>query len=142
MTFLHHAATAAAVVCLGCSTDSTRLSGSRDGSAQDAASADARNRDAPSSTCTPDLPDACPTPKPGYANEVVPILEAKCNGCHDGHDGGPWPLTNHDLVVHWTSAILATLEHCTMPPSTSPMPITEAERHTLIAWLVCGAPNN
>lgn len=133
----------AAASLFGCSTESIKVNASKDASA---ATGGAANRDAAREAspapCTPDVPDACPMPKPGYVADVVPILETKCNGCHDGHDGGPWPLTNHADVEHWTAAILSTLKGCTMPPPTSPMPLTEAERSTLIAWLVCGAPNN
>jgi len=104
---------------------------------------DASTKDAPAEplSCPADVPDACPTPIPSYATAVVPILEAKCNGCHTGGDG-PWPLTNHADVLMWRAQVLYELERCTMPPPADKTRLTEAEQTTLIDWLVCGAPEN
>jgi hypothetical protein len=98
----------------------------------------------PPGPCTAEVPDACPSKPPSYTTDVIPILNAKCasGGCHDGHDGGPWPLTNHEDVDHWRAFIISDLAKCSMPPATSSMRITESEQKTLIDWLVCGAPVN
>lgn len=97
---------------------------------------------APPPECNAEVPDACPSPSPKYATDVVPILEAKCNTCHDGRDGGPWPLTNHADVEHWITQVTSVLLDCTMPPPTGTEKLTSDERATLLNWLKCGAPNN
>jgi hypothetical protein len=91
--------------------------------------------------CPAAVPDACPSPSPSYATDVVPVLDAKCNGCHTGGEG-PWPLTNHDLVVHWRDQVLTEVVQCTMPPPLGTTELTQAERTMLVDWLVCGAPDN
>jgi hypothetical protein len=105
----------------------------------DASTRDSTTEAAP--VCSPDVPDACPSPVPSYATEVVPILVAKCNGCHTGGDG-PWPLTNHADVLHWRTQVLNELANCTMPPPMDTSRLTARERTMLIDWLVCGAPDN
>jgi cytochrome c5 len=93
--------------------------------------------------CTAMVPDeSCPKPTPAYATDVVPIFEAKCNTCHDGKDGGPWPLTDHADVVHWRTQVFSVLVDCTMPPPKGTGDLTSSERQTLINWLACGAPDN
>jgi hypothetical protein len=119
-----------------CTTETIRMVQSRDAGVRDSHEAD------PPATCSADVPDACPSTVPSYRSDVVPIFEAKCNGCHMGGEGGPWPLTNYFDVLHWRAQVLSELARCTMPPSTSQIRVTEPERATLIAWLVCGAPNN
>jgi hypothetical protein len=109
----------------------------RPGPRKDASVSDSSNP----KQCPADVPDACPRPAPSYASDVVPILEAKCNGCHTGGEG-PWPLTNHDDVVHWLAQVLSEVARCTMPPPLSATQLTESERKLLIDWLVCGAPDN
>jgi len=96
----------------------------------------------PVPACNAELPDACPTPGPKYATEVVPILDAKCDTCHDGKEGGPWPLTTHVDVTHWLTAVTSVLIDCTMPPPTGTEKLTPDERATLLNWLKCGAPDN
>jgi cytochrome c5 len=124
------------LVLVACSTDAVKPKSAapRDASADQSASAPA--------TCPTNVSDACPAAQPSYAADVVPILNAKCNGCHTGGDGSPWPLTNHEDVVHWRAFILKDLAGCTMPPPTSTVRLTEAEQSTLVTWLVCGAPEN
>jgi hypothetical protein len=85
----------------------------------------------------------CAPPIPSFANDLTPLFDAKCNTCHDGMPGSPWPLTNYDDVSAWAVTVLSDIVACTMPPADAGAPeLTEAERATLIDWLVCGAPNN
>jgi hypothetical protein len=136
MTAFHKAVSVCScALSLGsCTTETIRPQQRHDASTQDAV------REAEPS-CSPGAPDACPSPMPSYATDVVPILEATCNGCHTGGDG-PWPLTNHADVLHWRAQVLAELAGCTMPPPTGTPQLTARERETLIDWLVCGAPEN
>ena len=124
---------AGAVSLAACTTETLRPQPRKDAGTKDSSST------APS--CPADVPDACPTPVPSYATTVVPILDAKCNGCHTGGEG-PWPLTNHQHVVDWRAQVLSEVAECTMPPPLSTTRLTDAERTTLIDWLVCGAPGN
>jgi hypothetical protein len=127
------ASVCACALSLGsCTTETIRPQPRHDASTEDAA------REAEPS-CSPGAPDACLSPVPSYATDVVPILEAKCNGCHTGGDG-PWPLTNYADVLHWRAQVLSELAGCTMPPPTGTTRLTAPERATLIDWLVCGAP--
>jgi hypothetical protein len=118
-----------------CTTETIRLQPHHDASTHDAV------REVEPS-CAPGAPDACPGPVPSYSRDLVPILEAKCNGCHTGHDGAPWPLTNYPDVLHWRAQVLAELAGCTMPPPAGTTQLTAGERAALIDWLVCGAPEN
>src|SRR6266496_4020938 len=88
--------------------------------------------------CPYQAPQTCPASTPTYQADVLPILQTKCNDCHTGADGGPWPLTDYQLVVDWKISILGDLECNTMPPADAGLALTSDERTTLLAWLVCG----
>jgi len=92
--------------------------------------------------CPYQAPQTCPASTPTYQADVLPILQTKCNDCHTGADGGPWPLTDYQLVVDWKISILGDLECNTMPPADAGLALTSDERSTLLAWLVCGTPQN
>ena len=117
-----------------CTTETIRPGTRMDASVKDSSNATPLQ-------CPADVPDACPSPVPSWATQVVPILDAKCNGCHTGGDA-PWPLTNYPDVLHWRAQVLYEIERCTMPPPDDPKQLTASERTTLIDWLVCGAPEN
>jgi hypothetical protein len=93
--------------------------------------------------CGSDAGVPCPSPPPSYAEEVVPILQAKCNNCHWG-DAGPWPLTGYHAVAAWRDLVFLDVEKCTMPPADAGADalLSDVERATLLAWISCGAPNN
>ena len=98
--------------------------------------------DSPAAECHA-LPTVCPATVPSYATQIAPIFNARCNGCHNANDPtGPWPFDSHSDVDDWSGMILDDLEHCTMPPPDSGMPLPDNERALLQAWLACGAPNN
>ncbi len=86
--------------------------------------------------CT-SFPSTCQASAPDYATVVVPILNAKCNGCHSGVDGGPWPLTNFEDVEHWQDVLVAELANCGMPPADAGPTLSDDERATLLSWLAC-----
>jgi hypothetical protein len=93
--------------------------------------------------CPGPASDMCSLPGPSYMNDIVPILEQRCNNCHvAGVDGGPWPLGGYAEVRDWRSAILRDLRECTMPPADAGLPFPEQERAALMAWLICDAPDN
>jgi len=85
----------------------------------------------------------CPDSVPSYASDIAPILDARCNHCHDPDiPDGPWPLTDQQSVHEWSATILRQIRACTQPPPDSGYALTLEERQALEAWLVCGAPDN
>lgn len=93
--------------------------------------------------CPHDLPASCPTPPPSYARDIQPILATRCLGCHG--DGGVaqsiHDYTTYAGVLANRSAILDQVYVCAMPPPNAGAPTT-GERQKLLAWLVCGAPDD
>ena len=92
--------------------------------------------------CPNDLPPGCPTPVASYRNEVAPIITAHCLKCHaPGGQEASKDFTTYTNVFNQRQAILTQFYSCRMPPEDEPRP-TNAERATLLGWLVCGSPNN
>lgn len=85
------------------------------------------------------VPTACTMPSPGYAKDIAPILNAKCNTCHANPDSGLWPLIDYEDVSDWQTLVLSDVEYCTMPPPDSTQ-LTPNEQATILSWVVCGAP--
>jgi hypothetical protein len=92
--------------------------------------------------CGSDVTPTCPSPKPSYKSDVVPILNADCNTCHVGGPSKPWPLTDYQSLLDWRKEVLGDMLQCTMPPEDAGHAISDADRGVLIGWLACGAPNN
>jgi len=93
--------------------------------------------------CPPPATLICPTPAPGFAADVLPILDRACNTCHDpALPGDLWPLHEYTDVFAWKSLIIPDLEDCSMPPPDAPAPLPETDRQLIFAWLVCGSPDN
>jgi hypothetical protein len=94
-------------------------------------------------TCLPPRSTVCVSPAPSFAADVVPILDARCNGCHDpALPAGPWPLHDYQDVVDWRGVVVESLLNCTMPPPEAGPPLPEDERQRLFAWVACGTPDN
>lgn len=94
-------------------------------------------------TCPPPLSTVCAAPAPSFAWEVVPILDARCNGCHDpALPNGPWPFHDYQDVLDWKGVFVDSLVNCTMPPADGGVALPEDERQRLFAWIACGAPDN
>ncbi|GAC1358324.1 MAG: hypothetical protein NVSMB47_11270 [Polyangiales bacterium] len=94
------------------------------------------------SGCPNDLPTACPTPPPSYKDDVAGILDAHCNGCHGpGGNAADKPLLTYADAFRLRGPVLNQVYGCVMPPATE-RPLTPEQRQKLLAWLVCGAPND
>ncbi len=92
--------------------------------------------------CPNDLPAACPAQVPSYAADIAPLLQRRCLVCHA--PGGPAasrPLTSYAAVYTLRTTVLSQVYGCVMPPPGA-TPLTGAERASLLAWLVCKAPDN
>jgi hypothetical protein len=90
-----------------------------------------------------DLPNACPSPAPSWMNSVRNIISTRCGPCHfpAGVDDPKRDFSTYQSVHLNSGSILASVAGCAMPPPDSGAP-TLAERETLLAWLVCAAPDN
>lgn len=91
--------------------------------------------------CPNDLPTSCPSGAPGYAATIAPLLEARCVSCH-----GPGGVSSEKPLGTWAevsarrSSVLDQVYACRMPQPPAVLP--PAERAELLAWLVCGAPDD
>jgi uncharacterized membrane protein len=98
--------------------------------------------DSISKDCPRDLPDACPTPTPSYANEVSAIFTTHCTSCHSpGGENSSLPLDTYEQIFSNRRDVLDQVYSCLMP-NTGGVPLSSDERAALLAWLVCGSPNN
>jgi uncharacterized membrane protein len=95
-----------------------------------------------SSTCTASTPTSCPSTPPSYAADVAPLLETYCVSCHQaGGQQSDKPLDTFRSVSTLSSGVESSVGSCSMPPSGEAQP-TDAERETILAWIVCGGSNN
>ena len=94
------------------------------------------------STCPRDLPTSCPSPEPSYATDVAPLIQAHCVTCH-GPNGvsSDRPLGTYPQLFAMRQDVLDQVYNCLMPQSPQ-LQLDEADRQTLLGWLVCGAPDN
>ena len=95
-----------------------------------------------SSSCPNDLP-GCPGMPPSYSSQVVGVISRRCSPCHEsgGAAGPSWNFSSYAGAYARRAEILNQVYACTMPPHGN-TPLTSLERATLLAWLVCRAPNN
>jgi uncharacterized membrane protein len=95
-----------------------------------------------SGSCPNDLPAACPLQAPSFSAEVSGVISNRCLPCHaPGGQEAVTPLTNYDEIFNQRTAVLDQVYHCIMPLQGS-AGLTAEERATLLAWLVCGSPDN
>lgn len=93
-------------------------------------------------TCGAAVPESCPASAPSYTTDVAPLLQKYCVSCHNASGSEPSHLLDtHSGVSSAADHVKAEVSGCTMPPSGSTAP-TDAERNTILAWLVCGAQDN
>lgn len=86
-------------------------------------------------SCPNDLP-ACPASPPSYA-QVAPVFQARCNSCHSAGGSAPDRLFDtYDHIAAQKEAALHQIYSCKMP-TPGYAPLTDAERQTVLSWLVC-----
>jgi hypothetical protein len=86
---------------------------------------------------------------PTFSNEVVRILQARCQGCHRPGEHAPFPLLTYRDAYDKRDDIEKAVRGRVMPPW-KPVPgfgdfvgsrrLSGAELATLVAWLDAGAP--
>lgn len=96
--------------------------------------------------CPNDLPTACPTPAPTFSQDVAPLIQNHCAGCHSADGEEPTPsLINYSGVTGSMDSVARMVEtqlvQCKMPPDSEPE-LTPEERRTILGWIICGAQNN
>lgn len=91
-------------------------------------------------TCPNDYPTSCPVGAPTFAADVAPMIHARCTICHAAGQQIP-TLDTHDQIMAASARVFAQIHACLMPPPPRP-PLTSDERQTILAWIVCGTPND
>jgi hypothetical protein len=97
-----------------------------------------------SDDCPNDLPrsDSCATGTPSYRLDAEPIILERCATCHyEGNNRSRYVFSEREDVSGARQTVLTRIYSCVMPPEGAP-PLTPEERRVLLAWLVCGAPDN
>ncbi len=82
----------------------------------------------------------CPDSGVPTYSDVAPIFQNRCNGCHLGLDGGPWPLDDYEPIADWQGEVRASFLNCSMPPADSGVTVPESETQTVLTWIKCGLP--
>ncbi len=95
-------------------------------------------------SCPSDLPASCPSTVPSYATDIGPFIARTCFPCHTT---GGTAVAKHDFLTYaqvykQRSAVLNQFYACSMPPADAGVVVSAQDRATLLAWLVCHAPNN
>jgi hypothetical protein len=90
-------------------------------------------------------PDACPSPMPSWTNQIEPLMHRDCAPCHfEGGVATVNPLYDYESYtrVHFQlTTMLQFVGNCCMPPLDGAA-LTNQDRAALLAWLICGAPDN
>lgn len=84
-----------------------------------------------------------------WANDIVPIMQENCQGCHRPGQIGPFSLVNYEDARPWVKSIKKEVVVRSMPPySADPssmamrgdMNLEKAEIDAIVAWVDQGAP--
>lgn len=93
---------------------------------------------APAADCSNESP-SCPSPAPGYASDVGPLVTTYCTRCHnpDGVEPSHLLRSYADITDSREIAHVRTqIGSCDMPPKGEPRP-TAAERTLILSWFAC-----
>lgn len=84
-------------------------------------------------------PAACTGVTPSYANDVRPVLERRCFGCHTGSGAAAdeHDFASPDQVLAERAAIGRNVRAHTMPPPRAPR-LSDDELATLVRFATCG----
>ncbi len=95
--------------------------------------------------------DGAPAPRPAatYSNEVVRILQRRCQQCHRPGQIGPFSLLTYDDAAAWGETIREVVESRRMPPwhadrsvgkFSNDRTLSDDEIFTLLSWIDAGMP--
>jgi hypothetical protein len=97
----------------------------------------------------PDRDHAADYAKISYAQQVAPILQAKCVSCHISGGIGPFAMDSYDVVKGFSPMIRETIRTRRMPPYfadphigvfKNDQGLTAEETKTLVHWIEAGSP--
>lgn len=136
---------ALALLCAGCGCSMKVPAGGNSGHDAGMASDAACTYDPrvpPPANCPNDVPSACVDPAPSYRSTITAVIATRCQPCHRAGGLAPDKLFDtYAQVYKARTTMLNRVTRCIMPPACAPQP-TPTERHDLLQWLVCDAPNN
>jgi peroxiredoxin len=84
-----------------------------------------------------------------YSNQVVRILQNRCQECHRPGQIGPFSLMSYRNAVNWSETIREVIQDSRMPPwyadphfgkFANDRSLSQSERDTLLAWIDQGCP--
>ncbi|MBZ4189014.1 c-type cytochrome [Niabella beijingensis] len=85
--------------------------------------------------------DPCDGVNAKFAANVLPLIQAKCQGCHKTGGGAPFALETYDQIKAKASNIKDAAVTNSRMPKGGPA-LTAAEKKTLGCWIDGGAINN
>ena len=97
----------------------------------------------------PDRAKAASFAKISYANDVAPILSAKCVACHTAGGMGPFAMDSYEVVKGFSPMIREVLRTRRMPPFhadphygawKNDMSLSADQVKTIVNWVEAGAP--
>jgi peroxiredoxin len=86
---------------------------------------------------------------PSYAEDVVPILERSCLGCHRTGGVAPFAMSSYAMVRGWSPMMRESIRTGRMPPwhadphvgrFSNDSSLPPADARTLVRWIEAGAP--
>ena len=82
---------------------------------------------------------SCAVAAPSYAQDVRPILQARCFKCHagEGEAAGEHDFSHVETLRAQKRALSNEIGACAMPPTPEP-PVPEEEAEVLLRWAACG----
>jgi hypothetical protein len=96
----------------------------------------------PPANCPSDVPSDCPA-MPSFSTTVSQVIAKNCHGCHRAGGLAPdKPFETYMQVYGARTTMLNRVLRCIMPPACAMPQPSSSERHDLLQWLVCGAPDN
>jgi uncharacterized membrane protein len=82
---------------------------------------------------------SCAGAAPSYAQDVRPILQARCFKCHagEGEAAGEHDFSRIETLRAQKRALSNEIGACAMPPTPEP-PVPDEEAEVLLRWAACG----
>jgi uncharacterized membrane protein len=84
-------------------------------------------------------PPSCAGVPPSYAQDVRPILQARCFKCHagEGEAASEHDFSRVETLRAQKRALSNELGACAMPPAPEP-PVPDEDAEVLLRWAACG----